>query len=136
VRSCTGRTIVIDGQAQLNLRNVTVAAVVLLVAGCATGSARTGADVVLEDLRFTPNRIDANVGVPMTIRLVNRGTQRHDLNFDSLHMPGLAGIEAILEPDEVRTVTVSFSEPGVHTFQCTLPGHAALGMTGALYVAK
>ena len=56
--------------------------------------------VILEDLQFVPNRIDAEVGVPATLVLTNRGSERHDLNFPSLHMPGLLGVEAILEPGE------------------------------------
>lgn len=111
-----------------------VAAVV--AGGCqgqAAGQGRT--EIVLEDLRFTPNRIDARVGVPTTVRLTNRGTERHDLNFPSLHMPGLQGVEAILEPGETRTITLTFDEPGTHTFICTLPGHAASGMTGAAFVS-
>lgn len=113
-----------------------LAAVVALSAGCAGQSGRSGsAEIVLEDLRFTPNRIDAKVGVPLTVRLTNRGTDRHDLNFPSLHMPGLQGVEAILEPGETRTITLTFDEPGTHTFICSLPGHAASGMTGAAYVS-
>ncbi len=110
---------------------------VAMVSGCQGQSAGSGsAEVVLEDLRFVPNRIDAKVGVPITVRLVNRGTERHDLNFPSLHMPGLAGVESILEPGETRTITLTFDQPGTHTFICTLPGHAASGMTGAAYVSS
>ncbi|MDA8202675.1 MAG: cupredoxin domain-containing protein [Chloroflexi bacterium] len=90
--------------------------------------------IALEDLRFTPNRIDARVGVPVTLLLTNRGLERHDLSFPALHMPGLQGVEAILEPGETRTVTLTFDRPGAHAFICTLPGHAASGMTGAAYV--
>ncbi len=97
-------------------------------------ASRGTAEVVLEEMRFTPNRIDATVGQPLTLRLVNRGRQRHDMNFPSLHMPGLAGAEAILEPGETRTLTLRFDQPGEHVFQCTLPGHAAAGMTGAVFV--
>jgi uncharacterized cupredoxin-like copper-binding protein len=92
------------------------------------------ANVILEDLRFTPNRIEAKVGVPLNLVLTNRGTERHDLSFPSLHMPGLQGVEAILEPGESRTVTVVFDKPGSHTFICTLPGHATAGMAGAVFV--
>ena len=117
--------------------------VVLIVGLVAVASApREGAEssnrtttVILEDLRFVPNRIDAKVGVPATIVLTNRGTERHDLNFLSLHMPGLQGVEAILEPGESRTITLMFDQPGTHTFICTVPGHAAAGMTGAAFVA-
>ncbi len=94
----------------------------------------TSPSIVLEDFRFTPNRIDAKVGVPLTVRLTNKGTERHDLNFESLHMPGLGGVESILEPGETRTITLTFDAPGTHTFICTLAGHAAAGMTGAVFV--
>lgn len=91
--------------------------------------------IVLEDMRFVPNRIDAKVGVPLRVQLTNRGTERHDLNFQSLHMPGLEGVESILNPGETRTITLTFDEAGTHTFICTLPGHAAAGMTGAAFVS-
>ena len=93
------------------------------------------AEVVLEEMRFKPNRINAKVGVPLTFRLTNEGTERHDLNFESIHMPGLGGVESILEPGETRSITLTFDEPGTHLFICTLPGHAAAGMTGALFVS-
>ena len=91
--------------------------------------------IVLEDMRFVPNRIDAKVRVPLRVQVTNRGTERHDLNFQSHHMPGLEGVEAILNPGETRTITLTFDQTGTHTFICTLPGHAAAGMTGAAYVS-
>ena len=120
------------------LAALVIAYVVVVIAsgagvGVSGGDGRS-AKIVLEDLRFAPNRLDAKVGVPLTVRLTNAGTERHDLNFESLHMPGLAGVESILEPGETRTITLRFDTPGVHTFICTLPGHAAAGMTGAAFV--
>lgn len=100
-------------------------------AGAPSGSAA----VVLEDMHFTPNRIDAKVGVPLTVTLTNRGTEQHDLSFSSVHMPGLGGVESILAPGETSTVTLVFNRPGTHVFICSLPGHAAAGMTGAAYVS-
>lgn len=118
---------------------VTVIVGFVLVAAIAGWSAdyktAAGSNVItLEDFRFTPNRIDAKVGVPVTVTLTNRGTERHDLNFESLHMPGLGGVESMLEPGETRAITLTFDQPGTHTFICTLPGHAAAGMTGAAFV--
>ncbi|HLA16250.1 MAG TPA: cupredoxin domain-containing protein [Candidatus Limnocylindrales bacterium] len=114
---------------------------VILLVGLAAGAGQIGsgtsdrsASIVLEDLRFVPNRLDAKVGVPLVVRLTNEGTERHDLNFPSLHMPGLEGVETILEPGETRTITLTFDQPGTHTFICSLTGHAASGMTGAVYV--
>jgi nitrite reductase (NO-forming) len=113
--------------------------IVVIAVGSAGGPGQSrdssGSDgIVLEDFRFTPNRIDMKVGVPLTLRLTNKGSERHDLNFESIHMPGLGGIESILEPGETRTITLTFDQPGTHTFICTLPGHAAAGMTGAAVV--
>ena len=105
-----------------------------LVLGACQASARGPATIVFEEMRFVPNRIDAVAGEPVRVTLTNKGLQRHDLNFPSLHMPGLQGVEAILEPGETRTITLTFDEPGTHTFQCSLPGHAVAGMTGAVFV--
>ena len=125
-----------------SLRLSALVAVVVIVtiasAGCQnpSGGSSGSNGIVLEDMRFTPNRIDAKVGVPLTVTLTNRGTERHDLNFEALHMPGLGGVESILEPGETRTITLLFDAPGTHTFICTLPGHAAAGMTGAAFVTQ
>ena len=116
------------------------AAVVLIVGiGAVTGGSgndpSTGsAEIVMEDLRFTPNQLNAKVGLPLRVRLTNRGTERHDLNFPSLHMPGLEGVESIVEPGATRSITLQFDQAGTHTFICSLPGHAAAGMTGAVVV--
>jgi plastocyanin len=100
-----------------------------------TADTSTGsAEIVLEDLRFSPSRLDAKVDVPLTVRLTNRGLERHDLNFPALHMAAFQGVESILEPGETRTITLRFETPGSHTFICSLPGHAAAGMTGAVFV--
>lgn len=114
---------------------VLVAAIAFISGRSSAGAASGVTAIVLEDLRFTPNRLDAKAGVPLTVRLTNRGTERHDLSFPSLHMPSLEGVESILAPGETTTVTIEFDQPGTHTFICTLPGHAAAGMTGAVYVS-
>jgi nitrite reductase (NO-forming) len=90
--------------------------------------------VFFEEMRFVPNQLNASVGKPLRVTLINKSQERHDLNFPAAHMPGLQGAEAILEPGETRTMTLTFDEPGTHTFQCSLPGHAAAGMTGAVFV--
>ena len=124
------------------MKRVIALALVGLIAIVATaacsGSSYAGvggsSTIVLEDMRFTPNRIDAKVGGPLTLQLMNKGTERHDLNFEALHMPGLGGVESIVEPGASATITLTFDQPGTHTFICTLPGHAAAGMTGAAFV--
>ena len=120
--------------AGLLLVGLAVVVVSIVIAARGSGGDTGSAQIVLEDLRFVPNQLNARVGVPITVRLTNRGTERHDLNFPSLHMPQLQGVEAILEPGQTRTVTLLFDAPGTHTFICSLPGHAAAGMTGAVFV--
>jgi plastocyanin len=115
---------------------VSVVVVASLGGQNSTGASPGAAAITLEDFHFAPNRLDAKVGVPLSVRLTNLGTEQHDLNFPSLHMDGLAGVESILAPGETATITLEFDQPGTHTFICTLPGHAAAGMTGAVYVSQ
>jgi uncharacterized cupredoxin-like copper-binding protein len=104
----------------------------IAIAACQASS--PGPASIVFEIRFVPNRIDAVAGEPVRVTLTNKGLQRHDLNFPSLHMPGLEGVEAILEPGETRMITLRFDQAGTHTFQCSLPGHAVAGMTGAVFV--
>ena len=113
---------------------VLIVAVGLVTRGSGNDPSTGSAEIVMEDLRFTPNQLNAKVGVPLRVRITNRGLERHDLNFPSLHMPGLEGVESIVEPGATRSVTLQFDAPGTHTFICSLPGHAAAGMTGAVIV--
>lgn len=125
----------VTGSAVIRLTAVLLVALGLAACQTQSGGSSGSAGINLADMRFTPNRIDAKVGVPLTVRLTNTGTVRHDLNFEAIHMPGLGGVESILGPGETRTITLTFDTPGTHTFICTLPGHAAAGMTGAAFVS-
>ena len=123
--------------AGLMVLTAAVAVIVALVAvtgGSGNDPSTGSAEIVMEALRFTPNQLNAEVGLPLSVRITNRGTERHDLNFPSLHMPGLEGVESIVEPGASRTITLRFDQAGTHTFTCSLPGHAAAGMTGAVIV--
>jgi uncharacterized cupredoxin-like copper-binding protein len=115
---------------------VLFAGLLALLAGCATTTPATGplsVRVAMEEMRFAPNRIDVHVGQPLTIQVVNQGSQAHDMTFPSLHMPGLEGQERTLAPGETGTLSLVFDQPGTHTFVCSIPGHAA--MTGAVFVS-
>jgi plastocyanin len=98
------------------------------------GAAGDSADVVLQEQRFMPNRLEARVGVPLTLRLVNRSAEPHGLYFSSAHMPGLAGAQTYVEPGQTSTLTLVFDREGVHAFGCSLQRHAGTGMTGAVFV--
>jgi plastocyanin len=100
-----------------------------------TGGSANVVEIVATEMRFSPNRIDARVGQPVQLTIVNRGSVRHDLAFPSLEMPGLRGIETLTEAGATTRVTITFDVAGTYTFLCTIPGHAASGMTGAAFVA-
>jgi uncharacterized cupredoxin-like copper-binding protein len=119
-------------------RFASLIAVALLVASCAGAPAgAAGAITIVEtEMRFSPNRIDAKVGQPITVTIVNQGSQRHDFAFPSLNMPSLRGIETALEPGQSTTLTLTFDQPGTYVFICTLQGHMSSGMSGAAFVTQ
>jgi len=101
----------------------------------AGGQSNGSVQIVETEMRFSPNRIEARVGQPIRITIVNRGAQRHDLAFPSLEMPNLQGVETLLQPGQSTTLTMTFDHPGAYEFLCTIPGHAEAGMTGAVFVS-
>ena len=102
-------------------------------AGAAEGKIQV--EIVATEMRFSPNRIDARVGQPVLITIVNRGSVRHDLAFPSIQMPSLQGVETLTMPGQSTRLTLTFDTPGTYTFLCTIEGHAASGMTGAVFVS-
>jgi uncharacterized cupredoxin-like copper-binding protein len=110
----------------------------LLLGACGSGSS-VGANgslvITMEEMRFSPNRLDLKAGQSVTVTLVNKGSVRHDLAFPSAEMPGLAGIETLTLPGQTSHVTLRFDQPGTYRFLCTIEGHAVAGMTGAVFVS-
>jgi uncharacterized cupredoxin-like copper-binding protein len=92
-------------------------------------------EIVMTEMRFSPNRIDARAGQSVLVTIVNRGSQRHDLAFPPTGMPNLRGVETLTMPGQSTRLTISFDTPGTYLFECTIPGHAASGMTGAMFVS-
>lgn len=92
-------------------------------------------EIAMTEMRFSPNRIDAQAGQSVFVTLINRGSERHDLAFPSIGMPELRGVETLTMPGEASRLTLLFDTPGTYSFLCTIPGHAAAGMTGAVFVS-
>lgn len=82
------------------------------------------------ELRFDPNRIVVAIGDSVNIRFINDGIVFHDLSIPAL------GFHIGAEPTQEATGGLTPSTPGEHQFRCTVPGHAAAGMTGALVVTE
>ena len=92
-------------------------------------------EIVATEMRFSPNRIDARAGQPVHITIVNKGNERHDLAFPAIEMPNLQGVETLTMPGQSTRLTMTFDRPGTYPFLCTIPRHAASGMTGAVFVS-
>ena len=49
-------------------------------------------EIVMTEMRFSPNRIDARAGQSVLMTIVNRGSQRHDLAFPPTGLPNLPAV--------------------------------------------
>jgi nitrite reductase (NO-forming) len=79
------------------------------------------------DLGFNPETIDVPQAGVYTVMFDNTGALAHDVTFAD-------GTKIAAEAGQMATGTVTIPAGGT-TFQCTVPGHAAGGMTGKVTVA-
>jgi len=79
------------------------------------------------DLGFDPKTVDVPAAGVYTVTFHNAGAIAHDLTFAD-------GTKLSAEAGQVATGTVTVPAGGM-TFSCTVPGHAAAGMTGTVTVA-
>jgi sugar lactone lactonase YvrE len=94
----------------------------------AAASAHTMAQTIeLRDYAFAPKEIVIPADTEVTLRLENRGFFAHDLSIDALdlHSP-------VVRPGATETVVIS-AEPGDYAAYCSIPGHRARGMVGAVH---
>ncbi len=88
-----------------------------------------GSEIAVEsfDLGFTPATISVAAVGPYPVVLRNTGSALHDITFAD-------GTVIVAKPGETATGSVTVPAAGL-TFLCSIPGHAAAGMTGTLTVA-
>jgi nitrite reductase (NO-forming) len=78
------------------------------------------------DLGFKPATVSVPAPGSYTVRLVNDGAIAHDITFAD-------GTRIAAEAGQTAEGTVVIPDGGT-TFQCSVPGHAAAGMTGSVTV--
>ncbi|MGK2851507.1 MAG: multicopper oxidase domain-containing protein [Candidatus Limnocylindrales bacterium] len=83
-------------------------------------------DLQAFDLGFTPATVTVPAPGRYAVTLDNTGAVAHDITFP-------AGEQAVAEPGASATVEVDVPASGL-TFLCSIPGHAAGGMTGTVVV--
>jgi uncharacterized cupredoxin-like copper-binding protein len=59
----------------------------------------------------------------VTFKVTNKGHVAHDFSINKK-------TTALLSPGKSATLTVKFAKKGSYSYECTVPGHAALGMKG------
>ncbi|MGZ6372663.1 MAG: multicopper oxidase domain-containing protein, partial [Candidatus Limnocylindria bacterium] len=95
----------------------------------AAGSGEVLGEIAISafDLGFDPATVDVAKPGTYTVMFHNTGAIAHDLTFaDGTKIPAEAG--------QMATGTVTIPAGGT-TFLCSIPGHAAAGMTGTVTVA-
>lgn len=96
--------------------------------GVASGDSST-VNVVAQEFKFTLDVSQASPGtVTFTIR--NEGQMPHDF---AINGNGVEAKTPHIEPGETATLEVTL-EPGSYNYECTVPGHAMLGMKGVFTV--
>lgn len=104
----------------------------IVVAGCSEAPPETKV-VTLEatEFAFEPQRIEAEPGQTLRIRLVNQGAVSHNLHIADAKV----GSETI-QTDGSDTFEFTAPESGEVRFFCNVPGHEQAGMTGTIVVTE
>ncbi len=84
-------------------------------------------DIEAFDLGFKPKTLEVPAAGRYQVKLVNTGAIPHDISFPN-------GELVLADPGQTVTLDVDIPAGGT-TFLCSIPGHAAAGMTGEVKVA-
>lgn len=103
---------------------------VALAGAAAPATARTITIAVdAHDYSFSLSRRSVPAGSSVRFVVRNRGNAVHDFVVAKKKRT------RVLRPRQRQTITVSFPRKGTFRFLCSVPGHARLGMTGAIGVS-
>jgi uncharacterized cupredoxin-like copper-binding protein len=104
---------------------LTLAALVLAAPTAASAATTTKISVTATDFHFKLSKSSAPAG-KVTFVLTNKGKVGHDFSIDKKKT-------AVIGPGKKATLTVTLKK-GKYPYECTVPGHAALGMKGVFTV--
>jgi uncharacterized cupredoxin-like copper-binding protein len=79
------------------------------------------------DDRFTLSRRSVRAGTTVIFAVTNKGEAMHDFAIANKVTPSLS-------PGETARLRMTFAKPGRYYYECTLFGHAEMGMRGMFRV--
>jgi plastocyanin len=104
-----------------------------------TTSAQTTHEVLVANMSYTPSELSIEVGDQVTF-ILEGGT--HDVNFDINSQTG----QSFGNPDEITSLSmqsesgemgsITFNVPGTYNYDCSVYGHASMGMVGSIIVEE
>jgi nitrite reductase (NO-forming) len=105
-----------------------VPAIAAASAAAPSAAAQAAGDIEIHafDLGFEPASVTVPAAGPATVTFVNDGATTHDITFAD-------GTKLVAEAGQTATGEVDIPDSGL-TFLCSIPGHAAAGMTGSVSV--
>jgi len=86
-------------------------------------AASTTVSVTASEFKFKLSASSIAKPGTVTFKVKNAGHVKHDFKIDGK-------VTAKLSPGKSTTLTVTFTKAGSYPYECTVPGHAALGMKG------
>jgi uncharacterized cupredoxin-like copper-binding protein len=84
-------------------------------------------NVTANEWSFKLSKRSVPVGTTVTFKVTNKGKIGHNFVIAGKKTP-------ILNPGKSASITVTFAKKGKFAFQCSVPGHARLGMKGTFGV--
>jgi uncharacterized cupredoxin-like copper-binding protein len=94
----------------------------------AVGAAANVVKITLADLKITPNMPEIPAG-PTVLEITNSGSQVHNLSVTELNKDS-----GDIQPGATVKLDLGTLKEGTYDMACTIPGHAAAGMTGMIHV--
>ena len=108
-----------------------LAATVIAACGGGGSGPAGGSTVTIsasDDLKFTPNVINATAGSAVKVTVKNTGKTDHTFVVKDLK------INVQVPAGKDTDVTFTAPAAGTYTFECDLPGHKEAGMAGQIIV--
>ena len=102
-------------------------------------SAQTTHQVLVANMSYSPSELSIEVGDQVTFILESG---MHDVNFNSSSLTGesfdnpveISSLPMQSEPGDMGTIT--FDVPGTYNYDCSMYGHASMGMVGSIIVEE